>query len=193
MTPNTAPRDAGENILVQHPSFDARTWNQLSDSTRDISFLLKTIAKLTCVGRAKKAARREVGHRLRHPREQGPPASRQAARTGRVPSSEVRLREFHDRPWMLTQARKLIDGKLQSFEEPVLYIRRQGRADARAADFLRELPMMRQAIDVAADHGTLRGLEGNATKRWFEVFGGLLPENCQNVRRGITRVGWPLA
>ncbi len=91
-----------------------------------------------------------------------------------------RYRQFQaarDRTWMLHQARRLAGEKLASLEDALRYVRRQGRADARAAEFLRDLPRMRQAVDQADNHATLRGLEGMAAKRWFEVFDHLLPEN----------------
>jgi CRISPR-associated protein Cas1 len=66
---------------------------------------------------------------------------------------------------------------MQSFEAALLYLRRQGRwdADGRAADLLADLPGLRQAAAVAPNLATLLGLEGTATKCWFEVFDRLLP------------------
>lgn len=90
-----------------------------------------------------------------------------------------RYRQFQavqDRAWMLPQARRVVAEKLLSYEDALQYARRQGRADSRAAELLRDLPGMRQTVNEAPDHATLLGLEGIATKRWFEVFNDLLPE-----------------
>jgi len=83
---------------------------------------------------------------------------------------------FQNQAWTLPQARRLVNDKLRSQEDVLRYTRRQGRADRRAAEFLGELPALRRAVDAAPDHATLLGLEGTATKRWFEVFGDLLPD-----------------
>ena len=82
-----------------------------------------------------------------------------------------------DRSWSLHQARRLVGEKLRSQEDALLYMRRQGRADPDIAAFLADLPRMRQAVDAAADGATLLGLEGMATKRWFQAFDHLLPES----------------
>jgi len=83
---------------------------------------------------------------------------------------------FQNQAWTLPQARRLVNDKLRSQEDVLRYTRRQGRADRRAAEFLGELPALRRAVDAAPDHATLLGLEGTATKRWFEVFGDLLSD-----------------
>jgi CRISPR-associated protein Cas1 len=83
---------------------------------------------------------------------------------------------FQNPAWTLPRARQLVSDKLASQEDVLRYSRRQGRSDRRATTFLSELPAMRRAVDAAADHATLLGLEGMATKRWFEVFNDLLPD-----------------
>jgi CRISP-associated protein Cas1 len=83
---------------------------------------------------------------------------------------------FQDRTWTLPQARRLVNDKLRSQEDALRYTRQQGRAGRRAAAFLGALPAVRRAVDGAADPATLLGLEGMASKRWFEVFDDLLPD-----------------
>jgi CRISP-associated protein Cas1 len=83
---------------------------------------------------------------------------------------------FQDRTWTLPLARRLVNDKLRSQEDVLRHSQRQGRADRRAAAFLSSLPETRRAVDIAPDHGTLLGLEGMASKRWFEVFNDLLPD-----------------
>jgi CRISP-associated protein Cas1 len=90
-----------------------------------------------------------------------------------------RYRQFQgvqDQAWMLQQARRVVADKVLSYENALQYARRQGRADARAAELLGDLPLMRQAVEAAPDHATLLGLEGMATKRWFDAFDSMLPE-----------------
>jgi CRISPR-associated protein Cas1 len=83
---------------------------------------------------------------------------------------------INDSSWTLHQARRLVEEKLQSYEDALLYMRRQGRADAGIVSLLAELPGMRQAVRAAPDPATLLGLEGMASKRWFQAFDRLLPE-----------------
>jgi CRISP-associated protein Cas1 len=90
-----------------------------------------------------------------------------------------RYRQFqavHNRPWMLDQARLVVAEKLQSFEEALLYSRRHGRCTDRAMALLHELPALRRSVEAAPNHAMLRGFEGVASKRWFEVFDAMLPE-----------------
>jgi CRISPR-associated protein Cas1 len=82
---------------------------------------------------------------------------------------------LQDQPWMLRQARRVVAEKLKSFEAALEYSRRQGRASARATQFLRDLPRMVGAVENATDTPRLLGLEGIASRRWFEVFASLLP------------------
>ncbi len=89
-----------------------------------------------------------------------------------------RYRQFlavQDPVWVLRQARRLVAERLKSFEGALEYARRQGRADRRAADLLRDLPRIAESVERAPDRPTLLGLEGTATRRWFEVFDSLLP------------------
>jgi CRISPR-associated protein Cas1 len=89
-----------------------------------------------------------------------------------------RYRQFQavqDPSWTLPQARRLIAEKLLSYQEALQYLRRQGRAGGGAAGLLGDLPAMRQAVEAAPNQATLLGLEGTASKRWFEVFDHLLP------------------
>ena len=81
-----------------------------------------------------------------------------------------------DRSWALHQARRLVGEKLQSHEAALLYMRRQGRADPGISGLLADFARMRQAVASAPDAATLLGLEGMATKRWFQSFDRLLPE-----------------
>jgi CRISP-associated protein Cas1 len=83
---------------------------------------------------------------------------------------------FQNPAWTLPLARRVVSDKMLSQEEVLLYTRRQGRADRRAAAFLSELPAMRAAVDAGGSHAILLGLEGMASKRWFEAFGALLPQ-----------------
>jgi CRISP-associated protein Cas1 len=81
-----------------------------------------------------------------------------------------------DGSWTLHQARRLVEEKLRSHEESLLYMRRQGRADPGIAALIADLPRMRAAVAAALDPATLLGLEGMATKRWFQAFDRLLPD-----------------
>jgi CRISPR-associated protein Cas1 len=83
---------------------------------------------------------------------------------------------FQNPAWTLPQARRLVNDKLRSQEEMLRYNRRQGRADRHAAAFLNELPAIRRSVDTAAEQPILLGLEGMASRRWFEVFSDLLPD-----------------
>ncbi len=81
-----------------------------------------------------------------------------------------------DRAWMLDQARLLVAEKIESMEAAAVSVRSQGRAGQVVRNLIRDLPEMRSKVAEAADHAMLRGLEGNAAKRWFEAFDSLLPE-----------------
>ncbi len=89
-----------------------------------------------------------------------------------------RYRQFlatQDASWVLRQVRRVVDEKLKSYEAALENARRHGRGDSRVSEFLRDLPRMLRAVEIAPDRPALLGLEGTAGRRWFEVFDGLLP------------------
>jgi CRISPR associated protein Cas1 len=81
---------------------------------------------------------------------------------------------LQDHSWVLRQARRVVAEKLKSFEGAIKYSRRLGRARPRAAKFLRDLPQMLRAVEKALDGPMLFGLEGMASRKWFEIFASRL-------------------
>lgn len=86
------------------------------------------------------------------------------------------FRAVQDRDWTLQQARQIVEEKVASIEAAARHLQRHGRGSAELARFLTELPDMRRRILEAGSHASLRGHEGTAARRWFEVIDAVLPE-----------------
>jgi CRISPR-associated protein Cas1 len=86
------------------------------------------------------------------------------------------FRAVQDAAWTLQQARQIVDEKVAGIEATVRHLQRHGRGQAELSRFLAELPDIRQRVLAAASHASLRGYEGTAARRWFEVLDAVLPE-----------------
>jgi CRISPR-associated protein Cas1 len=86
------------------------------------------------------------------------------------------FRTVQDRNWTLPQAQQIVDEKVASIEAAVRHLQRHGRGHHELARFLGELPEIRERIQTATSHASLRGYEGTAARRWFEIVDAVLPE-----------------
>lgn len=88
-----------------------------------------------------------------------------------------RYRQFQssaDRNWMLEQARRLIGQKIDSVIEAARHEQRHSRVVS--TSLMARLKQWKSSASTAADHESLRGIEGIVAKFWFELMSKLLPE-----------------
>ena len=85
-------------------------------------------------------------------------------------------RAMQNPAWSFEQARNIVRQKTAGQTEAAAHYRRQGKRSASTNQLARESKTLQTRIASASNYAQLRGMEGYASRMWFESFRDLLPE-----------------